>query len=65
MKQLLEKLCFEFLHAFNFSCIWSKEASSWLYIFVMSRPRLRVIPHSIVAWMSMNSLLKAGVKSEV
>ena len=30
----------------------------------MSRARLRVNPHSIVAWMSRNSLLEAGAKSE-
>ena len=33
--------------------------------FVMSRTRFRVNPPSIVAWMSRNSLLEAGVKSEV
>ena len=31
----------------------------------MSRTRLRVKPHSIVARMSRNSLPEAGVKSEV
>ena len=31
----------------------------------MSRTRFRVNPHSIVAWMSRNSLLEAGAKSEV
>ena len=35
-----------------------------LYVLVMSRTRFRVNPHSIVAWMSRNSLLEAGVKSE-
>ena len=35
-----------------------------LYVLVMSRTRLRVNPHSIVAWMSRNSLFEAGVKSE-
>ena len=30
----------------------------------MSRTRFRVNPHSIVTWMSRNSLLEAGVKSE-
>ena len=33
-------------------------------ILVMSRTRFRVNPHSIVAWMSRNSLLEAGAKSE-
>ena len=30
----------------------------WLYVIVMSRTCFRVNPHSIVAWMSRNSLLK-------
>ena len=37
----------------------------WLYVFVMSRARFRVNPRSIVAWMSRNSYLEAGAKSEV
>ena len=37
----------------------------WLYVIIMSRTRFRVNPHSIVAWMSRNSLLKAGARSEV
>ena len=36
----------------------------WLYVVVMSRARFRVNPHSIVAWISRNSLLEAGAKSE-
>ena len=28
VKQLLEKFNFEFLHAFNFSCTWNREATS-------------------------------------
>ena len=35
-----------------------------LYVLVMSRTRFRVNPHSIVAWISRNSLLEAGAKSE-
>ena len=38
---------------------------SWLHVIIMSRTRFRVNPHSIVAWMSRNSLLEAGTKSEV
>ena len=38
---------------------------NWLNILVMSRTRFRGNPHSIVAWMSRNSLLEAGAKSEV
>ena len=33
--------------------------------YIMSRTRFRVNLHSTVAWMSRNSLLEAGVKSEV
>ena len=36
-----------------------------LYVLVMSRTCFRVNLHSIVAWMSRNSLLEAGAKSEV
>ena len=36
-----------------------------LYVLIISRTHFRVNPHSIVAWMSRNSLLKADTKSEV
>ena len=36
----------------------------WLYVLIMSRTHFRVNPLSIIAWMSRNSLLKAGVKSK-
>ena len=36
-----------------------------LYVLVMSRTRFRVKLHSIVAWMSRNSLLETGAVSEV
>ena len=39
--------------------------SIWLYVLVMSRTHFKVNPHSIVAWMSRKSLLKAGAKSQV
>ena len=42
-----------------------KPQLTWLYVFVISRPRFRVNPHPIVSWMSKNSLLGAGAKSEV
>ena len=51
--QMIE-LCCEYLSVW---CIW-------LYV-LMSGTRFRVNPHSIVAWMPRNSLLEAGVKSEV
>ena len=51
--QMIE-LCSEYL---SVRCIW-------LYLLVMSRMRLRVNPQYTVAWMSRNSLLEAGVKSE-
>ena len=37
--------------------------SSRLYVLVMSRTRFRVNPHSIVAWMSRNSLLQASARN--
>ena len=37
----------------------------WLYVLIMSRTCFRVNPHSIVAWMSRNSLLEGGTKSEI
>ena len=37
----------------------------WLYVLVMSRMRFKVNPHSIVAWISRNSLLEVDTKSEV
>ena len=36
-----------------------------LYVLIMSRTPFRVNPHSIVALMSRNSLLKTGMVSEV
>ena len=46
-------------------CWRGKHTKTWLYVLIMSCTRFRVIPHSIVAWMSRNSLLEIGVKSEV
>ena len=37
---------------------------SRLYVVIMSRTRIKVNPHSIVAWMSRNSLLETGAISE-
>ena len=37
----------------------------WLYVPIMPRTRLRVNPHSIVSWMSRNSLLETGAISKV
>ena len=34
-----------------------------LYVLIKSRMRVRMNPHSIVTWMSRNSLLEAGVKT--
>ena len=34
----------------------------WLYVFIMSCMHFRVNSHSIVAWMSRNSLLRIGAK---
>ena len=48
-----------------FGCDKVNFDANWLYVLVMLRTRLRVNPHSIVAWMSRNSLLEAGAKGEV
>ena len=37
----------------------------WMYVFVVSRTRFKVNAHPIVAWMSKNSFLEAGAKSEI
>ena len=37
----------------------------WLYVLIMLCRSFTVNPHSIVAWMSRNSLLQEGVKSEI
>ena len=42
-----------------------KATEDMLCVLVMSCARFRVNPHSIVAWMSRNSLLEAGTKTEV
>ena len=49
------ELCHEYLSVW---CIW-------LYVLIMSHIQFRVNPHSIVAWMSRNSLLQTGTLSEV
>ena len=50
-----------FCHAAMTSLIYCKTHNP-LYVLIMSRTRFRVNPHSIVAWMSRNSLLEAGAK---
>ena len=49
--QIIE-MCCEYL---SVRCIW-------LHVLIMSRMRFRVYPHSIVTWISRNSLLEAGAK---
>ena len=49
------ELCFEYLSV----------RYIWLYVFIMSRTRFIVNPHSTAAWMSRKPLLEAGAKSEV
>ena len=49
------ELCCEYLSVL---CIW-------LYVLIMSHMRLKVNPHSIVAWMSRKSFLKTGPKSMI
>ena len=48
------ELCCEYLYV---RCIW-------LYVLVTSRACFRVNPDSLVGWMSRNSLLEAGSKSQ-
>ena len=47
-----------------FSTINDNNLINWLYVLVMLRTRFRVNPHSIVTWMSRNSLFEAALKSE-
>ena len=42
----------------------SNRESNWLYVLTMSFTRFRVNSHSIVVWMSRNSLLERGAISE-
>ena len=42
-----------------------KLATFWLYVLIMSRTHFRVNLHSIVAWMSRNSLFETGAITEV
>ena len=44
---------------------WLDNENHWLSVLIMSRTRFRVNPHSIIAWISRNSLLKTGAISEV
>ena len=46
-------------------CEYLSALSIWLYVIIMSRMRFRVNPHSMVAWMLGNSMLKTSAKSEV
>ena len=54
---------------FNSSCHVNPDVSmlhvNWLSVLIMSHTCFRVNPHSIVAWMSRNSLLETGAISEV
>ena len=45
--------------------VLSKSCCFWLYVLVMSHTHFRVNLHSIVAWISRNSLLEESAKSEV
>ena len=52
---------FEFSWLWMFS--WIKLSWHWLYVLIMWRTHFRVNLNSMIAWMSRNSLLKAGAKS--
>ena len=53
-------------HEWLYVCIWLKNIQFANNFLKMPKIHLglRVNPHSIVAWMSRNSLLEAGAKSE-
>ena len=53
--QLIWKICM-----INFADFKRLTSKQWLYVLVMSHTSFRVNPHSIIAWMSSNSLLEAG-----
>ena len=61
----LAKLTLQFFQMIELCCEYLSVRCIWLYVLVMSCMCFRVNPHSIVAWMSRNSLLEAGTKSEV
>ena len=61
---LLNPINCSYLLRIPFKCFF-RAPLLWLYVLIMSRTRFRVNPHSVVAWMSRNSLLEAGAKSEV
>ena len=58
-----------YLHCnYNEEKLWKllgNATKNWLYILVMSCTDFRMNTDSIVAWMSRNSLLETGAKSEV
>ena len=70
--KVLEYLHLTVLHFFyKHIKIWGlgsdifKVTQDCLYVLTMSCTHFRANPHSIVAWMSRNSLLETGAKSEV
>ena len=48
MKQLFEKLNFELLHTFNFSCTWNKETSSCKWSIATFQPNIPYMVNSCV-----------------
>ena len=54
-----------FFHLLFSVSLRSASFTVWPYVIFMSRTRFRMNPHSIVAWLSRNSMLEAGRKSEV
>ena len=52
--------CYYYYHYYYYYCYYHH----WLYVLVMPRTRFRVNPHYIFVWMSRNSLLEAGARSE-
>ena len=58
----LEKL---FCQIIKLYCKYLSARFVWLYVFIMPRTRLRVYPHSAVAWISRKFSPEGGAKSEV
>ena len=65
LNHLAKLTCFILFVMTELYCQYFSVRCIWLYVLVISRTRFWVNPHSIVAWMSRNTLLETGVVSEV
>ena len=68
-KKRLQTICtirsFYLLHMERYEFETNSQGLNWLYVFIVSGTCFSMNPHSIVAWMSSNSLLKTGAISGV